>query len=530
MKKQIALLVAVLCLFSTAFALADVNKEDFHYFENGVTLNVARVDGFSFYGYNEDWTSKEDNLWIKKFKEYLNIDFEYAFLLENNDWETYNTQLNLAIASGMLPTACSVNRAQYEELIEGGYMADMSEMYAKYASDHVKSMVEDSPELNYMTRDGKLYGLPVVSPTFGTYDMLVIRKDWMDAIGVTEVPTTIEGMIELGEKFVEAKLGGENTYALCVGGAGMGGSWGGLQGFFMGYGVPWVSNNWQLDETTGKLYYGPTDARMKEALLRLQEMYKVGLIKEDYLVTGAAASFNAGEAGIIYSINYGPINAVDLYALDEKVELIGADIPTLNGEKPIYYDSAIPGSFLFVNANATEEEKRAIVEGNNLTQALFSDFSYDWGYHRGASPLVAQNESPYMRVLYYGEIAEAYETGNTDHFTSANAKTYYERLVAFEAGDRSLGKYHGIYRVPDGTYGVMYRALQEDRMRNTLYVAPSTESMLEYQGMLDELLVNAANNVIMGQDISVWEAAVDEWYATGGQEMTDDVNEWFELQ
>ena len=45
--------------------------------------------------------------------------------------------------------------------------------------------------------------------------------------------------------------------------------------------------------------------------------------------------------------------------------------------------------------------------------------------------------------------------------------------------------------------------------------------------MLDEMLGDAANQVIMGADISVWTDAVAEWYATGGQEMTDEVNEWY---
>ena len=56
---------------------------------------------------------------------------------------------------------------------------------------------------------------------------------------------------------------------------------------------------------------------------------------------------------------------------------------------------------------------------------------------------------------------------------------------------------------------------------------PETEFMQENRPMLDEMLVDAANQVIMGADISVWTDAVAEWYATGGQEMTDEVNEWY---
>lgn len=530
MKKLLSLVLAVLLILGMANSLAEVDKSDFHYFEDGVTISTGRGDGFKFYGYNEDWVSPEDNLWLTTMKEYLNVTIENKWLVINDTTGANQNQWNLAMASGELPTIGGVDSALYEDLIEAGYVADMTEAYELYASDYVKSLADNSPDKAYMTRDGKLLGLPQVSPLFSNFDMLIIRKDWMEAIGETELPTTIDEVIELGQKFVDAQLGGENTYALCVGGAPLKTDWGGLQGFFMGHGVAYRSNCWVLDEESGELFYGPTDARMEEALLTLQGLYADGLIKEDYLVTGAATSFNAGECGIIYSVNFGPTRAVDLLALDPEADLIAIDIPTVDGEKPIYYESAVPSKFLFVNANATDEQKRAVVELVNLTQALFADFEYDWGYHRECSPVSAQYESAYARLLYYDEIAYAYETGDTTQFTSANAKSYYERLIAYEAGDLSMAKYYGIYRVPDGTYAVMNKAYKEGRIRNTEYLAPMTASMTEYMGPLDELLVNAINKVIMGEDISVWTAAVNEWYATGGQEMTDDANAWYAAQ
>lgn len=531
MKKLVSLLLAVLLVLS-AFAVAEVNKDDYTPFENTVIIRNGRGDGFSFYGNgDEEWTSPEDNKWLDMFKEYLNVEFDSVWLLtDDTDGSETRRQWDLAIVSGNIPMCGGVTTAQYEELLEAGLVADMTDIYEEYASDQVRALVEGSPEMEYQTRDGKLYGLPVVSPSYGKYEMVVIRKDWMDAVGVTEVPTTIDGLLELGQMFVDAKLGGENTYALCIGGANMSGGWGGIQGFMTGYDVAWVSNCWVIDEETNELYYGPTDEKVKDALLRLQDLYVNGLIREDYLVTTAKESFTAGEAGIIYSYNAGPVQAVDLYALDDKVDLFAADAPTLTGEKPIYYDAAVPTGAFIVSANTTEEERIAIMQGYNLTQALFEDKDYDWGYYRNASPLVGQCESAYQRVLYYEDIAYAYETGDLTQFKTANSKTYYERTVNFEAGDRTLGKYYPIYRVPNGTYGVMYRAYKEDRMKNTAYLGVPTETMNEKSAALDTLLINAANKVIMGADISVWEDAVAEWYTTGGQTITDEVNDWYQAQ
>jgi len=528
MRKFLVLVLAlslVLGCAGTGFA-----DEEYTYFDDGVTLTIARNDTFSFYGFDDEWTSTDDNKWLDVIKETLNVDFEKLWETEN-DIDTYYTKWNLAMAAGELPDFAGVNRTTYEALLEAGLVADMTEYYDKYASDSLKALIEGSPEQSYMTRDGQLMGFPCVRPSMDNYDVLVIRKDWMDAVGVTECPQTIDEMIDLGKKFVDAGLGGENTYALCVEDT-IGCGWGRLTGFFQGYGIPYANGYWMEDEETGKLYYGRTDERMKDALLTLQSLYSEGLIKEDYLVTSAKESFTAGECGIIYSICYGPVNAVDLYALDENLDLIACDAPTLDGSAPDYYVNAIPGVFYFVSVDATDEEKIAFVECLNLIQDLFSSFDYDWGYERGSMPFTPcdQMESAFQYAKYYDEIEYAYTTGDTNSFLTANGKNYYTRLINFEAGDRTLGKYDGIYRVPDGTYSVINKAMKDGRVHNSYYTGASTESMQEYQDMLDELLTNAENQVIMGADISVWEDAVAEWYATGGQEMTDDANAWYAAQ
>lgn len=530
MRKLLAILLATVFMLS-ALAIAEVSKDDYTPFEQPVVIACLRGDGYEGYGLGDpDWVSPEDNKWINTIRDYLNVEFDNTWLMTGESATGTATQWDLAIANGTLPMCGTVNSKQYEELLAAGLLVDMSDLYDEYASDTVHELCDDSPEMAYMTRGGKLYGLPVVSPSYGTYGMLHIRKDWMDAVGATEYPTTIEDVIQLGQEFVDAGL---CKYILCLGneaGTNMGATWGTIQGWMTGYGVAWKSNCWVPDEDSGRIIYGATDPRVADALLGLQDLYTAGLIREDYISTPANESFNAEEAGLIYGINWGAVRAVDLYALDTegKVEIIAVDAPTIDGEKPIYWDSAVPSSFFVVTTTANEEQQKAIMLAYDLTQQLFADFDYDWGYRRAASPVCAQCESAWQRVIYYADIEYAYRTGDTTKFNTANAKTYYDRLVAFEAGDRSLGKYEAIYRVPDGTYGVMYRAMQEGRMNNTVYVAPPTETMNEKRGLLDTLLLDAANKVIMGADIQVWYDAVDEWYANGGQTMTDEVNAWYD--
>ena len=58
-------------------------------------------------------------------------------------------------------------------------------------------------------------------------------------------------------------------------------------------------------------------------------------------------------------------------------------------------------------------------------------------------------------------------------------------------------------------------------------MGPLTENMSLYQSSINEALDSAAVKVIMGEDISVYEKAVETWYASGGQAITDEVNAYY---
>ena len=59
------------------------------------------------------------------------------------------------------------------------------------------------------------------------------------------------------------------------------------------------------------------------------------------------------------------------------------------------------------------------------------------------------------------------------------------------------------------------------------YDGPLTENMSLYEATLESELNNAMIKVIMGEDISVYEKAVEDWYANGGQDITDEVTEYY---
>ena len=91
------------------------------------------------------------------------------------------------------------------------------------------------------------------------------------------------------------------------------------------------------------------------------------------------------------------------------------------------------------------------------------------------------------------------------------------------AGDRAdLGRYL--------QNTIAYPFLEDLQAKGMLvggYDGPITENMTLYQDSINLELNNAMLRVIMGEDISVFEKAVDTWYATGGKMITDDVNAFY---
>ena len=117
-------------------------------------------------------------------------------------------------------------------------------------------------------------------------------------------------------------------------------------------------------------------------------------------------------------------------------------------------------------------------------------------------------------------INENLEKGTPVEEVPASITDFYSQVVRALDGDRSLwGRYLcQVFAYP------LDQQLLDDGMLLFSYNGPLTETMQTYQKTIDEELNNAIVKVIMGEDVSVYEKAVENWYANGGQTITDEVN------
>ena len=78
-----------------------------------------------------------------------------------------------------------------------------------------------------------------------------------------------------------------------------------------------------------------------------------------------------------------------------------------------------------------------------------------------------------------------------------------------------------------GAYTYDYDMYMSGRMVPDAFNTLPTETMEILGDVVNDALNTAMLEVIMGEDISVYDEAVSNWFANGGQTITDEVNEWY---
>lgn len=174
----------------------------------------------------------------------LNINLTYVIVPTGADGEA---KINAAAAANDLPdlfqmvSANNDNRGALLRLVDLGLMAPVTDMMP-LMPERTKLHYNDPLAINLVTFYGEQYGLPE-PPPIPKREGLVIRKDWLDKLGLA-VPTTPEELFAVAEAFTTQDPDGNgknDTYGFggFLNGQGLGSRF----DFIMGaYGVPGVWN------------------------------------------------------------------------------------------------------------------------------------------------------------------------------------------------------------------------------------------------------------------------------------------------
>lgn len=348
-----------------------------------VTLHVGRSEdtGATYL----DGQDSSNNYLVNYISEKLGVKYEYDFSVPG---DTYETKVSMAITSGEFPDVMVVNESQLRQLVAAGAVEDMTDAYNKYASDNLKAAYDTTKGISFAsaTFDGKLMGMPNISPGADGIPMLFVRGDWMEELNL-EAPKSIEDIVNIVEKFkaekgttnglvVSSKIvnkGGNNTY--------------GIDALFARY------NSYPkhfITDADGKIVYGSNTAETKNALWEIRKLVESGVIDSSFVVRDSSTCeelITSGQAGVFFGAWWNmswPLN--NMIADDPSVFWNCYLAPLADDGK---YNTAMispSGSYLVVKAGSSEAVKEAAIKTMN--------YQFDIDQDQGVS-LKAEPTDPY---------------------------------------------------------------------------------------------------------------------------------------
>lgn len=500
----------------------------------------------------EKYVGEDDinnNVWTRCYEDELGIKLNYTIAAAGDD---YTQKLTMAIASNDLPDLMDLPPEEFSELANAGLLADLTESYDTYASDLLKETIEVDGGIQLASAkvDGKLYGLPQLSAADGTCDLLWIRTDWLENLGL-EAPTNMEELLEVARAFRYDDPDGngqDDTW-----GIGFqkdivteeGASPGSYEGFFAAYGA--YARAWVKGED-GQISYSGINPGIKEALTQLNAMYEEGLIDPEFGVKDTVKlgeDIAAGKVGMFYGLEGMPWGACKSN-IENNPEADWQCYPIVSATK----EPAKPITYVRITryyaANANCEHPEALIQIANVfqdkinsleaTEETLNTFGVDpdTGINFAEYAAFAMDPAIQKCNTYYAEIKSTLEGETTVDEIHPEAARYYNVIKNFidngmDKGADSLGWNYYKFIGPEGSWNTIindYKA--NDKLVQSIFFGAPTPGMSTNLSSLDKMQAETYVNIIMGtQEPDSFDTFVENWKQLGGDQITTEVNDWY---
>ncbi len=516
------LLLVALLLCSAALA-----EEDYHPFAETVDVSIlGTVNAVCVYdSANPARESANVNEWINAYKEYLNIDVTRRLA---EDATSRNAVLNTGMASGNLPDIMIVPADMFYVLAENGVLKDLSEAYESCKDYTYLKMITDvagEDVINRGTIDGEMLGFPMLAGSYSSTQVLWVRQDWLNKVN-KEVPTTIDEMIDVAKAFKEAKLGGEKTIPIGMANDDL---YHDFRGILAAYGA--VYGTWMQQED-GSYVFGNVCDQMRDGLLKLQEMYADGLFKSDFAVTNIINEEVANsQIGMYFATGWHAVTELKANMLnDPEAEWVCTVIPTLDGNPVDQYTNGGISTYLVVNANY--EHPEVLFKMLNLEMKFYyyptneeslkyhtCEDGYAMWNNRVFRDFSRTDKDMYLSELINAALDEKKDAAEVD----PAIRDWYTQVLKAQNGER---EFIGRLLCQTSAYPKVSKLMKQGLLHMP-YDGPITETMQLYLNTINVELNNATIRVIMGEDIGTFDKAVSDWYANGGQTITDEINAYY---
>lgn len=480
----------------------------------------------------------EDNFWLDVYEEELGIKVVYDWIVKGTD--EFNQKMNVSMASGDLPDVMVVNSTQMMQLIEAGLIQEIGDVYETYAADFTKEVLTQEGDEPFLAgqKDGAMYGIPVTGGSVDTVDLMWIRTDWLDELGL-EVPETMDEFMEMVDAFVNADFdgNGENdTVGMGISGTSLwGGGYGSLKGFFNAYGAYptiWI-------EKDGKLEYGGIQEECRDALTALHEMYEKGYLDVEFGVkdsTKAGEQGASGQCGVTFGAQWLALTPFQSgYDNDPDSDWTGYPLPSATGEKATAQADLGTNSWIVVNKDF--EHPEAVVKMVNMfIEKCWGETGDNEKYYcppeaEGVWKLSpVQCSMPLKNIEAWRDIKEAAEAGDASTLTG-EAKSIQNKIDSYQSGSEEGASFWGWYKIYGSdpcSYSSIDEMNEDGRIMINQFVGASTDTMTEKMTTLETMRDETFTKIIIGEaSIDEFDAWVEDFKGLGGDQITGEVNEWY---
>ncbi|WP_108992495.1 extracellular solute-binding protein [Paenibacillus agaridevorans] len=507
---------------------ASVEANPFEKYEPAIEITTVRSTSARFKFL--DGESLDNNAWTRAYENELGIKVKNVW---TTDEAQYQNKMNVTIASGDLPDLMFVSPAQFQQLLESDQIEDLTTAYDQYASPFLRKIMEQDANglmKKAATVDGKMMGITGFGSIEQGTPVIWLRTDWLEQADLPE-PTSFDDILNIAEAFKKNHSG---AYGIGLNKDLFGGlaTIEGIANAYHAYPKIW------LKDDSGKLVYGSVQPEMKQTLATLQDMYKRGLIDKEFGVKDGnkiAEDIMNNKIGLIYANFWHP-----LWPLQEAMNMNSADgmtwkpYPVLSADDQVASPSTtIPVTGYYVIKKGYKHPEAAIKLANLQLKNAWSDEAQAELYNTDKDqtpfylyPTISM-EPPSKNLEAGIAVTEAYQAKDFSKLNEEQ-KGYYDNVLAYLDNNDIKSFGNALIFGPGGSeMEVLKKYVEENRMKiGEFYGAPVPTQQMK-QATLDKLELETFTKIIVGESpIDEFDSFVEKWHKLGGDEITNEINEW----
>lgn len=482
-----------------------------------------------------DGETYENNAYTRLLNERLNVQNQDVF--EAMD-EQYTDSVTMVIAQNDLPDVMIVEDLdELQYLVDNDMIADLTDSYNNCMSDTIKNIYGSYGRdiLDVVTFGGKIMAIPETNISDGP-NLIWLRKDWMDALGLS-APRTLSDVEEIIRQFKEkdpGHNGAGNTVGLVCdtslcGGCGYSSEYT-LDIIFAAYGA--FPKQWIYDED-GNVVYGSVQPEAKEALAHIHELYKEGILDQDFLMRTSSNLIELivdGQCGSFFDPWWAPNNPL-MQAVEQNKDAEWQPylIATEESGLTSYHTQNPSGKYIVVRKGYEYPEIAC-----KIVSVLFDYLRYNDRDNQEIVDYYKENVDPTARPfainvdynnalqICYGELNHVFAGDKSADDLNVLEYSYYEACESYlKDAENASAEDWAAY-----TSRITACKILNDGRTNkveSLYFG-ETETMVTDWWSLENLESDTYLKIVTGESsLDEFDRFVENWYQNGGETITKEV-------